>query len=72
MSNFICTSFCYESTTRVHQSIIAASSDFTFPRDLDLVFISVASALCAVQIWLGFSKKVIRWFSVDNSMNIMS
>lgn len=51
--------------------LLQLPSDLMFSKNWDFAFISIASALCAIQIWLGFNKKVISWFSIDNNMNIM-
>ena len=57
-----------------HESIshlLQLPPSIAFASDYDLLAISIASALCAIQIWLSFTKKLSQWFSVDTNMNIM-
>ena len=51
--------------------LLQLPSSIAFSPDYDLVVIFIASALCAIQIWLSFTKKLTQWFSVETNMNIM-
>ena len=51
--------------------LLKLPSSIALSPDYDLVVIFIASALCALQIWLSFTKKLTQWFSVETNMNIM-
>ncbi len=51
--------------------LLQLPSGIAFSPDYDLLAIFIASALCALQIWLSFTRKVTQWFSIDTNMNIM-
>ena len=51
--------------------LLQLPESLSFNASYDILVISIASALCGLQLWFAFSKKVVSWFNIDTNMNIM-
>ncbi|MBE8168571.1 MAG: hypothetical protein HAW66_09425 [Shewanella sp.] len=46
-------------------------SHISFPSEYDIWVVALLCGICALQIWISFTKKVIGWFTVKNNLNLI-